>query len=108
MGALLGRCVGRRQHLAGYEAVDAGFYALVGAGAMLAGVTRMTMSLTVILAEISNDAGSILPLMVAVFASRFTGDLFNLSLFDAAMSFADTRTSRPRRIAPSAGSPRRT
>ena len=90
MGALLGRCVGEltAQHLAGYEAVDAGFYALVGAGAMLAGVTRMTMSLTVILAEISNDAGSILPLMVAVFASRFTGDLFNLSLFDAAMSFA--------------------
>lgn len=56
---------------------DPGFYALVGAGAMLSGITRMTFSLTVILAEISNDAGSLLPIMVAVFAARFTGDLFN-------------------------------
>lgn len=44
---------------------------------MLSGITRMTFSLTVILAEISNDAGSLLPIMVAVFAARFTGDLFN-------------------------------
>ena len=34
----------------------------------------------VILSEISNDAGSLLPLMVAVFAARFVGDCFNASV----------------------------
>ena len=48
----------------------------------------MTFSLTVVLCEISNDAGSLLPLMVAVFAARFVGDAFNVSLFDASMTFA--------------------
>ena len=91
MGALLGRCVGVLAWQYGgelFEDIDAGFYALVGAGAMLTGVTRMTISLTVILCEISNDAGSLLPLMVAIFAARFVGDLFNHSLFDMAMASA--------------------
>ena len=41
-----------------------------------------------ILTEITNDAGSLLPLMIAIFAAKFTGDLFNASLFDRAMSLA--------------------
>ena len=98
MGALLGRCVGELVGQASahfshaihlpFTAADAGFYALVGAGAMLSGVTRMTFSLTVILCEISNDAGSLLPLMVAVFAARLVGDSLNISPFDQAMTFA--------------------
>ena len=55
---------------------------------MLAGVTRMTISLSVILCEISNDAASLLPLMASIFATRVVGDLFNASLFDAAMALA--------------------
>ena len=74
--------------LGGVLSADAGFYALVGAGAMLSGVTRMTISLTVILTEITNDASSLLPVMVAIFAARFVGDIFNISLFDAAMAHA--------------------
>lgn len=89
MGALLGRLMGELVYMSPFDVFpDAGFYALVGAAAMLGGVTRMTFSLTVILCEISNDAGSLLPLMVAVFAARFVGDSFGPSLFDQAMSLA--------------------
>jgi H+/Cl- antiporter ClcA len=48
MGALLGRLMGELVYMAPIDVFpDAGFYALVGAAAMLAGVTRMTISLTV-------------------------------------------------------------
>ena len=89
MGALQGRLMGELVYMSPLDVFpDAGFYALVGAAAMLGCVTRMTFSLTVILCEISNDAGSLLPLMVAVFAARFVGDSFGPSLFDQAMSLA--------------------
>ena len=90
IGALFGRLVGElhaASNPAAYSA-DAGFYALVGAAAFLGGVTRMTISLTVIVCEISNDASSLLPLMAATFTARVVGDLFNASLFDTAMGLA--------------------
>ena len=39
---------------------------VVGAAAMLAGVSRMTISLTVIICEMSNDAGALLPLAESI------------------------------------------
>ena len=48
-GAGIGRFTGEVMRRIGAGSVDPGLYALVGAAGMLGGVTRMTISLTVIL-----------------------------------------------------------
>ena len=51
--------------LPGSENVDPGAYALIGAGAMLASVTRITVTLTVILFE-TTGRWDLLPVLMAV------------------------------------------
>lgn len=84
-GAAFGRLVGhllhRLDHTSGTFA-DSGTYALIGAAAVLGGMARMTISLTVILLEATGDMQYVLPLMLAVMAARFTGNAFNEGLYD--------------------------
>ncbi|KXS10036.1 hypothetical protein M427DRAFT_104422 [Gonapodya prolifera JEL478] len=68
------------------QCISPGLYALVGAAAALGGVTRMTVSLTVIIFELTGvlDYTSIhltsqppvLPLMFAIMTSKWVGDAF--------------------------------
>ncbi|XP_071951740.1 H(+)/Cl(-) exchange transporter 4-like isoform X2 [Antedon mediterranea] len=51
-----------------------GLYAMVGAAATLGGVTRMTVSLVVIMFELTGGLEYIVPLMVAVMVSKWVGD----------------------------------
>jgi len=82
IGAGVGRLSGELMHLVGYEQADPGLYALVGAAGMLGGVTRMTISLTVILVEVSNDINLLLPLVIAILVAKVIGDRFTHSLYD--------------------------
>ena len=82
MGAGLGRLSGELIRAMGSNAADPGVYALVGAAGMLGGVTRMTVSLAVILVEVSNDIQLLLPIMLAILLAKAVGDRFTRSLYD--------------------------
>ncbi|KAJ7746724.1 Cl-channel protein [Mycena maculata] len=56
--------------------VSPGFYAVIGASAMLGGVTRMTISLVVILFELTGALSHVLPIMISVMVSKWVGDAF--------------------------------
>ncbi|XP_052793749.1 H(+)/Cl(-) exchange transporter 4-like isoform X2 [Mya arenaria] len=64
--------------------VTPGLYAMVGAAAALGGVTRMTVSLVVIMFELTGGLQYIVPLMLAVLASKWVGDaLGRQGIYDA-------------------------
>uniref|UniRef100_A0A6G1SM83 H(+)/Cl(-) exchange transporter 3 n=1 Tax=Aceria tosichella TaxID=561515 RepID=A0A6G1SM83_9ACAR len=68
----------------GENCMTPGLYAMVGAAATLSGVTRMTVSLVVIMFELTGNADFIVPVMVAVMFSKWVGDAFGRqSIYDA-------------------------
>ncbi|KAL6309304.1 chloride channel [Sparassis latifolia] len=56
--------------------ISPGFYAVIGASAMLGGVTRMTISLVVIVFELTGALSHVLPIMISVMVSKWVGDAF--------------------------------
>jgi chloride channel 3/4/5 len=61
-----------------------GLYAMVGAAGALGGVTRMTVSLVVIMFELTGGLTYIIPLMVAIVTSKWVGDAFGRDgIYDA-------------------------
>lgn len=55
---------------------------VVGAAAMLGGVTRMTISITVLAMEGTAALQLIVPLMLAVFVAKMVGDALTPSIYD--------------------------
>ncbi|PVG03313.1 Cl-channel protein [Serendipita vermifera] len=91
IGAVMGRAVGIIMHSMhqrwpmlwifntcppepGSQCIFPGFYSVIGAAAMLGGVTRMTVSLVVIVFELTGALSHVLPIMISVFISKFVGD----------------------------------
>jgi len=88
-GAAYGRFVGQALDYAhmlsttGHTVPDRlGVYALVGASAMLAGMARITISLTVILIECTNDIQYAVAIMLCVMFAKWVADRFNHGLYD--------------------------
>lgn len=92
IGALSGRAVGIIMEIwqhnhpdffafsscdVGRPCVTPGVYAMIGAAATLAGVTRMTVSIVVIMFELTGALTYVLPIMVAVMLSKWVGDAFS-------------------------------
>ena len=92
IGALFGRALGVvvelfQQHHASsmifaacepdVPCITPGTYAIVGAASALAGVTRMTVSIVVIMFELTGALTYVLPIMVAVMLSKWIGDVFS-------------------------------
>ncbi|CAJ0915523.1 637_t:CDS:10 [Entrophospora sp. SA101] len=80
---LIGACFGRMLGLvvqwltlAPNDCVIPGVYAMVGAAASLAGVTRMTVSLTVIMFELTGALTYVLPIMTSIMISKWVADGF--------------------------------
>lgn len=92
IGGLYGRIIGRlmvmafgvHTELGGYWSwMDPGAFALIGAASFFGGVSRLTMSLTVIMMEITNDIQFLLPIMVAVMVAKWVGDFVTHPLYHA-------------------------
>jgi chloride channel 7 len=83
MGCAFGRLMGEAvRHWFPEHDIIPGTYAIVGATAMLGGVARMTISLTVILVETTQDVEFVMPIMITLMVSKWVGDMFNISLYD--------------------------
>uniref|UniRef100_A0A7E4VSU9 Chloride channel protein n=1 Tax=Panagrellus redivivus TaxID=6233 RepID=A0A7E4VSU9_PANRE len=68
----------------GKDCVMPGLYAMVGAAAVLGGITRMTVSLVVIMFELTGSLEFIVPTMVAVMFAKWVGDAIGVSgIYDA-------------------------
>jgi chloride channel 3/4/5 len=91
IGALYGRALGilvqiwQKSHsdsliFAGCEpdipCITPGTYAIIGAASALGGVTRMTVSIVVIMFELTGALTYVLPIMIAVMVSKWVGDAF--------------------------------
>lgn len=81
VGACVGRFLGQILNDNLYE-VHPGVYALVGAAGMLAGFSRMTVSLAVIVLEITTNMRLVLPLMLVIMLAKVVGDQFTPSAYD--------------------------
>ncbi|KAF8979844.1 hypothetical protein BGZ52_004509 [Haplosporangium bisporale] len=91
IGALFGRALGmlvqawQQTHpgfwlfascLPDVPCVTPGSYAMVGAAAFMGGVTRMTVSLVIIMFELTGALTYVLPIMIVVMTSKWVGDAF--------------------------------
>ncbi|KAJ1306571.1 hypothetical protein OPQ81_007572 [Rhizoctonia solani] len=66
------------------QCIFPGFYSVIGAAAMLGGVTRMTISLVVIMFELTGALSHVLPIMIAVMVSKWVADAFGKEgIYDA-------------------------
>lgn len=81
-GSLFGRLVGQF-----VTTISPGIFAMVGAGAFLAGVSRMTISLCVILFELTGELDYIVPHMVAILTAKWVADsLSSEGVYDLAQT----------------------
>jgi len=89
MGGCIGRMVGILLKFAGFD-VEPGIYAMVGAGAVLAGVSRLTISLVVVLFELTGGLTYIVPFMLAVLTAKWVGDAITdgQSVYDVHAEFS--------------------
>lgn len=82
-GAAFGRMIGHILNCAAPGFVtDAGSYALIGAAAILGGMSRMTIAGTIIILEACGNSAYLLPLMVTFAAARYTGNAINEPMYD--------------------------
>ncbi|KAG5759378.1 hypothetical protein H9Q69_008714 [Fusarium xylarioides] len=68
-GALFGRMIGQL-----IPNISPGIFAMVGSAAFLAGVSRMTVSLAVIMFELTGEVNFIPPFMVAILTAKWVAD----------------------------------
>jgi len=81
-GAFFGRLIG--QWIPG---TSPGIFAMVGAGAFLAGVSRMTISLCVIMFELTGELEYVVPHMIAILVAKWVADALGKdSVYDVAQS----------------------
>merc|ERR1719223_763819 len=66
----------------GASVVYPGMYAMLGAAAVLGGVCRVTISLVVIMFELTGGIQLIVPFMVVCLLAKWVGDQFEEGIYD--------------------------
>lgn len=61
--------------------VDPGAFALIGAGAFMSSVSRLTVAAAVIMVEISDDVHLLLPVLVGIMVAKWVADAFTHPLY---------------------------
>jgi chloride channel 7 len=89
-GSALGRICGEALLLAlpNVGHADPGTYALIGSLACLGGISRITISLAVIMIETTGDLQYGLPLVVTLIAAQWFGNMFNEGLYEIKIHFS--------------------
>lgn len=59
--------------------IEVGLYAVIGATSFFGGVSRMTISLSVIMLEITGNTSLLLPIMITAMVSKWVGTMFRRS-----------------------------
>ncbi|KAK7264870.1 hypothetical protein RJT34_32483 [Clitoria ternatea] len=78
-GRLVGMMIGRRSNL------NHGLYAVLGAASFLGGSMRTTVSLCVIILELTNNLLLLPLIMMVLFLSKTVADVFNANIYDIIM-----------------------
>ena len=89
-GLLIGCTIGR---LAGFSVESLGLipdvhlstYAIIGATSFLAGYSRLSFSLAVMMLETSQNVDLFLPILLSIFVSSSSGSLLTKSLYETAI-----------------------
>ncbi|KUJ19101.1 uncharacterized protein LY89DRAFT_683043 [Mollisia scopiformis] len=77
---IFGNCAA---HVTGQSCITPGVYALIAAGSTMCGVTRLSVTLAVILFELTGSLNYVLPFSMAIMVAKWTADLIEpLSIYD--------------------------
>ena len=69
-------------HASGTSCVTPGVYALIAAGSTMCGVTRLSVTLAVILFELTGSLDYVLPFSLAILVAKWTADFIEpLSIY---------------------------
>eukprot|EP01083_Nonionella_stella_P172494 592144_1 len=96
IGSNVGHAFGSHWNTWFNDDFDVGTYALIGASAVLGGSTRMTISLTAIILEITNDIYFLMPIQMTIMVSKWVGDQLNSALYDAHVLLKDIQYLEPK------------
>ena len=76
---IVGNCAA---HVTGQSCITPGVYALIAAGSTMCGVTRLSVTLAVILFELTGSLHYVLPFSLAILVAKWTADFIEpLSIY---------------------------
>jgi len=98
IGATFGKILGQLAKTF-YPTADTSVFALVGASAMMSGFSRTTISLCVLMMELTASTQFLLPVMLAVMCAKWVGDALSKSYYhevleSKSITFLDPRPPR--------------
>jgi chloride channel 7 len=74
---------------------QARIFAIMGSAAFVGGISRMVLSMTVIMLEATGDLFFLLPFAIVLIVSHWVGDMFNPSIYEMIIQMKNYPFLRP-------------